>query len=67
MFFFQKYFNGQAQKALLALIQYSRNSNLCFADLLNSLLKVLLISSLFDKTNVSKTYLYSLSANSINN
>ncbi|EFO14504.2 hypothetical protein LOAG_14014 [Loa loa] len=35
-----KYFNGNAKKALLALIQYSRNSNSYFADLLNNSLKV---------------------------
>ncbi|VDN95665.1 unnamed protein product [Brugia pahangi] len=34
-----KYFNGPAKKALLALIQYARNSNSYFADLLNSSLK----------------------------
>ncbi|VDM09511.1 unnamed protein product [Wuchereria bancrofti] len=35
----EKYFNGPAKKALLALIQYARNSNSYFADLLNSSLK----------------------------
>ncbi|CAG9540535.1 unnamed protein product [Cercopithifilaria johnstoni] len=35
----EKYFNGHAKNALLALIQYSRNSNSYFADLLNNLLK----------------------------
>ncbi|KAL4001915.1 Annexin family protein [Acanthocheilonema viteae] len=35
----EKYFNGHAKKALLALIRYSRNSNSYFADLINSSLK----------------------------